>query len=597
MTGKRGMKYPAALFAALLTFAIGTRAIAQTQAPAWVQHAWSDDNGDIRPYDLEVGLAGVAVTGFAFRAPNFDGEILPDHGETGTAAFNVLYAYDGTQAWVRRGLFQNLHYEPSGYHVVQSPEHVYTSEGYSFVFDAGMYAVGGVSVNKYAATGDSIWSVPVGSFKDRRIEDQPAFVKGLGIDHDGRTYIAGTYRDTLVLGGDTLVSAPFYADGDPSVDLFIASLDADGSFRWSESISSDKTESLGHPLWHDGNFAVTPDGHAYVGGQFGDGAMFGPGQAGENRLTRIAAGVARYDTDGIFEWLRLAEDDLGIVGDYEAAVIRGLAVGADGRLLVAWTFKQDGIDDRSVTVGDTTLTDPGFGGAFVTLYSPDGALQWVRQLRSAGNENVFDVAIGPDGSAFVAGSFDALELHLEEEVLRKNDVQEDREDGFVARYSADGQLLWTLHVAGPGPDRVNTIDVDEGGNLHVAAEFEEEVRFGTGSLTAQGGFDMFVARFDAATITSAEKDQPEIEVGASVQAYPNPFDKKTTIRFEMSAPGRVGLIVYDILGREVAVLADEWRPAGVHEAEFEPTISASGYYTYRLNVNGRSETGAIIQQR
>jgi hypothetical protein len=68
------------------------------------------------------------------------------------------------------------------------------------------------------------------------------------------------------------------------------------------------------------------------------------------------------------------------------------------------------------------------------------------------------------------------------------------------------------------------------------------------------------------------------------QNYPNPFNPSTKIRYSIPVEsGPVTLKVYDLFGREVAVLVDnEQKPAGVYEATFDASKLASGVYTYRL---------------
>jgi outer membrane protein assembly factor BamB len=68
--------------------------------------------------------------------------------------------------------------------------------------------------------------------------------------------------------------------------------------------------------------------------------------------------------------------------------------------------------------------------------------------------------------------------------------------------------------------------------------------------------------------------------------YPNPFNPRTKIGFRVSGLGSswVRLVVYDALGREVAVLVNERRNAGVYEVEFDGSGLASGVYLYRLQV-------------
>jgi hypothetical protein len=66
------------------------------------------------------------------------------------------------------------------------------------------------------------------------------------------------------------------------------------------------------------------------------------------------------------------------------------------------------------------------------------------------------------------------------------------------------------------------------------------------------------------------------------QNYPNPFNPKTVISYRKSEIGRTRLAVYDLLGREVAVLVDGVMPAGEHSVNFDASTLASGIYIYRL---------------
>ena len=70
------------------------------------------------------------------------------------------------------------------------------------------------------------------------------------------------------------------------------------------------------------------------------------------------------------------------------------------------------------------------------------------------------------------------------------------------------------------------------------------------------------------------------------QNYPNPFNPATTIEFGIPFDGGVRLRVMDLLGREVAVLVNEDRQAGVHAVDFDGTNHPSGTYVYQLEWNG-----------
>ena len=70
------------------------------------------------------------------------------------------------------------------------------------------------------------------------------------------------------------------------------------------------------------------------------------------------------------------------------------------------------------------------------------------------------------------------------------------------------------------------------------------------------------------------------------QNFPNPFNPSTEISFDLVDAGRVRLSVYDLLGKQVAVLVNSALPAGRHQVAFDGRALPSGIYIYRLSVNG-----------
>ena len=65
--------------------------------------------------------------------------------------------------------------------------------------------------------------------------------------------------------------------------------------------------------------------------------------------------------------------------------------------------------------------------------------------------------------------------------------------------------------------------------------------------------------------------------------FPNPFNSKTKIAYELLAYHNVELTIYDILGREVKVLINENQEKGLYEVEFDASSLASGIYFYKLD--------------
>ncbi len=86
------------------------------------------------------------------------------------------------------------------------------------------------------------------------------------------------------------------------------------------------------------------------------------------------------------------------------------------------------------------------------------------------------------------------------------------------------------------------------------------------------------------------------------QNYPNPFNPSTTIKYSIPNVGTghvpsVRLIVYDILGREVAILVNKVQQPGMYEVKFNAEKLPSGVYYYRLTSGNFSDTKKMILLR
>jgi hypothetical protein len=85
-----------------------------------------------------------------------------------------------------------------------------------------------------------------------------------------------------------------------------------------------------------------------------------------------------------------------------------------------------------------------------------------------------------------------------------------------------------------------------------------------------------------------QPSEPAEEKQVSLIAYPNPFNPATVIYFTIPEAGFVSLKVFDLLGREIAVLVHEYHHAGSHEVLFNAINLSSGIYFYRLETGANS---------
>lgn len=78
------------------------------------------------------------------------------------------------------------------------------------------------------------------------------------------------------------------------------------------------------------------------------------------------------------------------------------------------------------------------------------------------------------------------------------------------------------------------------------------------------------------------------------QNYPNPFNPVTKIRFDIAKPSFTKLVVFDALGREVAVLVNEELKPGTHEVGWDGLNYPSGVYFYKLTAGEFTQTKKMI---
>jgi hypothetical protein len=95
---------------------------------------------------------------------------------------------------------------------------------------------------------------------------------------------------------------------------------------------------------------------------------------------------------------------------------------------------------------------------------------------------------------------------------------------------------------------------------------------------------------------SAEGDEIAISSDKSLNSYPNPLQQQNTITFYLEKPARTTLAVYDITGKQVALLVNEMRQSGNHKITFMANRLAAGVYTLKLMYNDKIITRKLLKE-
>jgi hypothetical protein len=96
------------------------------------------------------------------------------------------------------------------------------------------------------------------------------------------------------------------------------------------------------------------------------------------------------------------------------------------------------------------------------------------------------------------------------------------------------------------------------------------------------------------SVTSVSNNRIEIKDFRLYQNYPNPFNPSTTIKYSVPERTNVKLMVYNILGSEVAQLVNETKTAGEYEVTFDASKLSAGVYLYKIEAGNYKATKKLI---
>lgn len=175
----------------------------------------------------------------------------------------------------------------------------------------------------------------------------------------------------------------------------------------------------------------------------------------------------------------------GLAGDQ---IVTEVLVDADGAMIVGGTYDGDlGLDP---TVDPVSNAD-----GFVAIFDPVGVATELIQF-GGGPTYTNDVALGPGGDLFVVGGYiNNLSINQVDQINGANGAF----DGFVARVTRAGQVVWVRQIGAGAGDTVYTVDYHPTGGLYVGGTYSSASLQVDGMDVGPGNaanFDAFVIRFD-----------------------------------------------------------------------------------------------------
>lgn len=297
--------------------------------------------------------------------------------------------------------------------------------------------------------------------------------------NDGGAFVTGFGDAGCVFGPGEPGQATLPANS----GAFLARYSAGGQLIW---VTSPIGASEGHGV------ATASDGGAFVAG-----TLLAPQVSfGSTTLSTVGGTdgfVARYDSSGSPIWAKR-------FGSPNDEYIGGVAASPDGGAVVVGTFVGSATFGQG-EVNQTVLSAQPPGDGFIAKYDAAGALVWAKSTTGVGAQDVRGVEVFPDNSLTISGAFqDGTAILGLGEPGEVQLTPVGGADGFVARLSSSGQLVWARGIGAGGFDAARSVTAVPDGTTVVAGDFSGTAILGAGEPNQTqlvGPNDMFVAKYQS----------------------------------------------------------------------------------------------------
>lgn len=178
-----------------------------------------------------------------------------------------------------------------------------------------------------------------------------------------------------------------------------------------------------------------------------------------------------------WEWARK-------IGGTQLDEIERVCVDQEGNVVVAGKFS------GSFMYEGNPMNSSGSKNIFVSKYTSDGTLLWVRTAGGTGLDESLCIGTDKDNNVLISGFFTGLAVF--DSIIVQGHASD---EVFVAKYDPLGNLLWVRTAGGPGNDRGKGIDADSKGNVLVTGYYYDTCNFGATTLVSPGLDNIFVAKY------------------------------------------------------------------------------------------------------
>ncbi|MFO7525915.1 MAG: T9SS type A sorting domain-containing protein [Ignavibacteriaceae bacterium] len=434
-----------------------------------------------------------------------------------------------------------------GYDIQQTSDGGFIAAGHTYSFGAG---AGDAWLIRTNFNGDTLWAHTYGTG---------------GGSFETAHSVHQTSDDGFIFAGSVFAGS--------SSNVYLVKTNADGVAEWTQTIGGFDTDNAYSVLQtDDGGYIICGDTRSFHNG-FGSSVwLIRTNSIGDTLWTRVYGGSSYQGGKSIKQ---TSDDGFIITGSYNnggptTTEVWLLKTDVNGDTLWTKTFGGDGSQDGY----DVLQTND---GGYLIAGSKSWAEIWLIRTDSTGDtlwtktypgsiERGNCLSHASDGGFIITGS------NINSDLL-------------VIRTDENGDLLWSNTYGGGNYDVGSAVIQVTGGGYIVCGSTES---------SGAGNSDIWLVRIDSDGTTSVNEEPALVDQFQLNQNYPNPFNPGTTISWQSPVSSWQTLIVYDLLGREVAALVDEYKPAGRYEVEFDASGLSSGVYYYRLSSEQFTQTMKAI---
>ena len=164
----------------------------------------------------------------------------------------------------------------------------------------------------------------------------------------------------------------------------------------------------------------------------------------------------------------------------------GIGVDNEGNVYVAGVF------NGTIAIGAEMLESRGAGDIFILRLNRDGTLAWVKQFGGAGDDNAYDLDVGPGGMVVMNGWF-AETVSFDDHDLFSAGGQ----DQFVVRLDPAGKVVWAKRFGGARGDGGNEVTVGDDGAIYATAITQGPYAAGAFSFDHQAKRDSYLLKLSS----------------------------------------------------------------------------------------------------